>query len=178
MTTKGAIGLRCGSVQLLEYDPAWAELFEAEKKLLTELFGDDVVAIEHIGSTAIPGMSAKPIIDMNVALTSIENIDKYVPHLEKLGYVFMSNRRFIDRWFFPKGAESLRTHHLNLVELDSETGWEYPLLFRDYLNTHSQDFERYKALKLDLASKHSEDRDSYTEAKGVFVREILDKTSQ
>lgn len=128
-----SIGLKRGTVELVEHNPDWSILFEQEKQLLLETFGDRILAVEHIGSTAIPGIIAKPIIDINVAAESLDDIDDFIIKLQELGYEYIHERRYADRQFFPKGPSERRTHHLNLVELDSQTAWVNQLLFRDYL---------------------------------------------
>lgn len=169
------IGLKRGTVKLLPYDKTWKTDFETEKQRLLNVFGDRIIAIEHIGSTSIPGAWAKPVIDIDVAIHSLDDAPDFVAGLEKLGYTNMPNRWFADRYFFPKGSEDHRTHHLNLVEITSETAWLYPLLFRDYLVAHPQDLAAYIELKKDLATRFENERDKYTEAKGDFVKKVLAK---
>lgn len=171
------LGVKRGTVILVPHDPEWAGLFQKEKELLLSVFGDRIKAIEHIGSTAIPGILAKPIIDMNVAVDSIDDIGDFISKLPSFGYEYIPERRFSDRQFFPKGLPEMRTHHLNLVEIASKTGWGNPLLFRDYLRIHSEEREAYGKLKEELAAKYSDNRDEYTERKGVFVHRILELAS-
>lgn len=170
-----ALGLQRGTVRLEEHNPEWADLFEQEKKLLQKTFGDRIITIEHIGSTAIPGIPAKPIIDINVAIPSLDDIDDFVTKLQELGYEYIPERRFPDRQFFPKGPSEKRTHHLNLVEIISETGWKNQLLFRDYLRTHANVRDEYATLKRELATKYAENRDEYTERKSNFVMRIIEE---
>ena len=170
-----AIGLKRGTVELFPYDEAWKLYFEKEKKLLLKTFGDRIVSIEHIGSTSIPGALAKPIIDINVAIRSLEDAPSFIKQLQELGYEYMPERWFNDRYFFPKGSTEQSTHHLNLVEKSSDTAWVYPLLFRNYLIENPQEIAEYSILKRNLALKYKNDRAAYTEAKGDFVRSILEK---
>lgn len=170
-----SLGLQRGTVRLEEYNPEWADMFEQEKKLLRETFGDRIIAIEHIGSTAIPAIPAKPIIDINVAITSLNDIGEFITKLQELGYEYIPERRFSDRQFFPKGPSEKRTHHLNLVEINSATGWKNQLLFRDYLRTHPAVRDEYAALKRELAEKYADNRDEYTERKGNFVMRIIEE---
>lgn len=170
-----SIGLKRGTVELVEYNPEWAELFEQEKQLLLNTFGDRIIAIEHIGSTAIPDIPAKPIIDMNVAVESIDDIEDFIYKLQELGYEYIPERRYADRQFFPKGPSECRTHHLNLVELDSPTAWRNQLLFRDYLRSHEEDCEAYAELKRTLANQYADNREEYTERKSNFVLKIISK---
>lgn len=168
------VGLERGAVELYEYDPGWQDLFEQEKKELLRAFPDRILEIEHIGSTSIPGMVAKPIIDMNVAVASLDDVADFIEKLPDLGYEYMPERRFNDRHFFPKGSRKRRTHHVNLVEITSVTGWADMLLFRDYLRSHCDAREAYTDLKQDLAGRYANDRDKYTKAKSEFVQKILE----
>jgi GrpB-like predicted nucleotidyltransferase (UPF0157 family) len=173
-----SLGVPRGTVILKDYDPEWRDLFEQEKELLEKTFGTRILAIEHIGSTAIPGIPAKPIIDINVAVSSLDDIDDFIVGLQKLGYEYIPERRFPDRQFFPKGPAELRTHHLNLVELDSETGWRNELLFRDYLRSHEDARSKYADVKRKLAALYANDRDEYTEQKGEFIMGIIKEAQQ
>lgn len=173
-----ALGLKRGTVRLEKYNPEWAALFKEEKKLLLDTFGNRIVAIEHIGSTAIPGVPAKPILDINVAVPSLNDIDDFIAKLQKLGYEYIPERKFSDRQFFPKGPSEKRTHHLNLVEIISQTGWKNALLFRDYLRAHPKVRNEYAMLKQKLAKKYANNRDEYTEQKSDFVIRIVKKAQQ
>lgn len=172
------LGLKRGTVKLSSYNPNWPKLFEEEKKLLTDTFGDRIIAIEHIGSTAIPGVPAKPIIDINVAVASLNDIGVFIKELPKLGYEYIPERKFADRQFFPKGPAKARTHHLNLVEITSDTGWKNQLLFRDYLRNNKKAREDYVSLKKDLAQKYKNNRDEYTERKSSFIMTIIKKKAK
>lgn len=170
------LGLKRGTVKLSKHRKEWARLFEKEKKLLLKTFGDRIIAIEHIGSTAIPGVPAKPIIDMIVAVPSLNNAitKRFVAPLQKLGYTYM--HKFSDRHFFAKGPEVKRTHHLNLVKVNSLTGWADHNFFRDYLRRSKSARNKYAALKIKLAKQFSEDRASYTKGKEKFIQKIINKT--
>lgn len=95
--------------------------------------------------------------------------------MQELGYEYIPERRFSDRQFFPKGPSEKRTHHLNLVEITSETGWENQILFRDYLREHEDIRNGYSKLKKELAEKYTDNRDEYTERKSKFVIGIINK---
>ena len=167
------LGLKRGTVKLASAHDEWARLFEKEKALLLETFGDRIIAIEHVGSTSIPGVPAKPLIDMNVVVSSLDDeyIAGFVVPLEKLGYHYM--HKFTERRFFAKGPEAQRTHHLNLVELDSDE-WRNSILFRDYMRRNKLACEEYAALKEKLAGQYAEDRASYTKEKEVFIQKIIE----
>lgn len=173
-----AIGLKRGTVRLVKYNPKWIDLFRKEKDILLSQFSSKIMAIEHIGSTAIPGLPAKPIIDINVAVESLDNIDMFVSRLPALGYEYIPERRFSDRQFFPKGSPENRTHHLNIVEITSETGWENPLLFRDFLRKHDDIRKKYADLKVELATNYYNNREEYTKRKGDFVMKIINKAKE
>ena len=168
------IGLRRGTVELKDHDSAWTNLYEQEKQLLLDTFGNRIVAVEHIGSTAISGIPAKPIIDMNVAVESLDDIDDFIKKLPELGYEYIPERRYADRQFFPKGPSECRTHHLNLVELDSQTAWKNQLLFRDYLRENEDARNQYAELKRKLADEYADNREEYTESKSAFVLQVIE----
>jgi len=144
------LGLKRGTVKLTSAHNKWTELFEKEKKLLFDTFGNQIIAIEHVGSTAIPGTPAKPLIDINVAISPLNDshVDEFIAPLEKLGYHY--RHKFPGRHFFAKGPESKRTHHLNLVEFNGDE-WRNSILFRDYLKNNKPAREEYAALKEKLA---------------------------
>src|ERR1043165_7658054 len=114
------IGLARGVVKLVPYQPEWPSLFKQEAVLLRSVLGDRALHIEHIGSTAIHGMSAKPVIDLMVAVAGLIEAKSFVPEVEALGYEFRPDEEVADRLFFAKGLRSNRTHHLSLAEPTSE----------------------------------------------------------
>lgn len=170
-----SIGLKRGTVKIVAYDPNWQNEFEAEKRRLLEAFGDKILAIEHIGSTSIPKLAAKPIIDMVAAVASFDDLPEFIDGLQKLGYEYMPERMFNDRKFFPKGSQENRTHHLNLVLQDDPEQWTKPIAFRDYLRTHEAERERYAKLKTKLAEQYADDRATYTKLKDDFFQSIIDE---
>jgi GrpB-like predicted nucleotidyltransferase (UPF0157 family) len=160
---------------IVPYDPAWPALYAAEAPLVrAALPADLVIAIEHFGSTAIPGLAAKPVIDILVAVRSIaEARERAVAPLTRLGYAFWADNPKRDRLFFVKGLPPAprRTHHVHMTEPEGEV-WRR-LRFRDHLRAHPEAREAYLALKLDLARRFPEDREAYTEGKQGFVDEIM-----
>jgi len=166
------IGLARGTVQLQRYVPEWRTLFEQEATLLRSVMGTDAQHVEHIGSTAITGMAAKPIIDLVVLVSSLDEAGRWIPILQSLGYEHRPNNGVSDRLFFAKGPRSRRTHHLSLAEAKSSF-YREKLLFRDYLCSHREAFDEYLRLKKELALRHPDDRDSYTEGKRGFVERII-----
>ena len=165
-------------IELVEYDPRWPTLFAEEAALLRVALDPALVmGLEHFGSTAIPGMAAKPIIDILVAVRSIaEARDTAIEPLRRLGYVFWAENPKTDRMFFVKGMPPYgapRTHHVHITEPTAEPWLNLP--FRDYLRDRPDEAQRYARLKRDLAIIHRTDREAYTEAKAAFVEEILAK---
>lgn len=167
------VGLRRGEVRLSSHDSNWASEFAKEKQGLLELFADKIIAIEHIGSTAVPGLAAKPIIDMVAAVHSFDELNEFIELLQKLDYEYMPERMFADRKFFPKGHRSHRTHHLNLVLEDDFTQWTSPILFRDYLKSHEDARNEYAQLKQRLATIYGDNREAYTKSKSGFIQRIV-----
>jgi len=164
------IGLQRKIVKLVPYSPEWPRLFAQEERLLRAAIGAYVVDIQHVGSTAIPGMEAKPIIDIAVGLRRLEDVEKCIEPLERLGYEY--DEEHPDRHFFVKGDPSRRTHYLHMVEWDSEA-WRSYIRFRDYLRQHKEVAEEYARLKRELAWKSRGNRDFYTPGKAEFVQSVL-----
>jgi GrpB-like predicted nucleotidyltransferase (UPF0157 family) len=161
-------------VILVPYDPTWPAKFEAEKTLLLQAFPTQFIAIEHVGSTAIPGMSAKPIIDLIGGVRSMQAADDLLAPLCAIGYdtspefnATLTDRRFLLRW-----PEGIRTHHLHLVVYGGQA-WPRTLLFRDRLRADPALASAYEALKHELAAQFAHDREAYTEAKTEFVKQIV-----
>lgn len=166
------IGLKRGTVNVVAYQPAWAAAFESEKQRLQDALGGSISDIEHVGSTSVPGLAAKPIIDMIAAVDDLSAYQQLIKPLTALGYEFMPERVFADRVFFPKGPRENRTHHLSLVVKGSE-GWTQPVLFRDYLRNNATAREQYQTLKTQLAAQYPDDRASYTKAKEQLIKQLL-----
>lgn len=164
-------------IEIVDYDPGWPLLFEVERALLTRgLPTGSWLAIEHAGSTAIPGLAAKPIIDIFLAVPSITQARAtLVEPIKSLGYAYWAENPAPDRMFFVKGMPpygSRRTHHIHVTEPVTET-WLRALLFRDHLRRHADAAGRYATLKRDLARRFPSDREAYTRAKDAFVEAIV-----
>jgi GrpB-like predicted nucleotidyltransferase (UPF0157 family) len=163
-------------VTIVEYNPSWSLLFEQEAANIRQVLGNLVLTIEHIGSTAVPGLAAKPIIDLMVGVRSLADGQQAVPALEALGYVYWREDPRPGRMFFVKGMPPFglqRTHHVHVVEAYEEF-WER-LLFRDYLRRHPDEAQRYEALKRDLAARFRTDRDSYTNGKSEYIHKVMEQ---
>ena len=170
------VGLKRGTVRLVPHHPEWDALFQAEKAKLLEALGDLVLDIQHVGSTAIPTISAKPIIDIAVLVKSIEEVSKRVGNIETLGYQKRQEDR-PDRIFFTKGPEEKRIVYLHIG--DASTNYVQDMIaFRDYLIENPGQAKKYMELKSELAEKFADDRDTYTPAKESFVQEVLKKANK
>lgn len=165
------IGLPRGIVKLAPYTAEWKRLFEEEMALLQAAIGRYVLDIQHVGSTAISGMVAKPIIDIGIAVTSFEEARVCVQPIEELGYEYRGEHGIPRRHYFVKGNP--RTHHLHMNEIDS-LDWENQVLFRDYLLQHLGLAEEYAALKVGLAQRYSTDREAYLDGKASFIERVLE----
>jgi GrpB-like predicted nucleotidyltransferase (UPF0157 family) len=161
------------SVLLKEYDPLWVSQFEADRNLISSALGGLAKRIEHVGSTSIPGMKAKPIIDIAVAVEAFLALDGKISKLEGIGYEYVPKIEFPNRRFFRRGQWGAGTHHLHIYELNSNE-WNNIILFRDYLRTHPDTAREYMNLKQMLAIETS-DRQTYTDFKGPFIQSVIEK---
>ncbi|MBI5273772.1 MAG: GNAT family N-acetyltransferase [Chlamydiales bacterium] len=161
-------------IYLVPYCKKWPEDFKKEKQSLLRVIGNHVVSIEHIGSTAIEGLSAKPVIDIMIGVNSLEEADQHsISKIEELGYEYMKQyeNHVPERRFFQKtSSDGIRTHHIHLVEINSNW-WKRHLAFRDYLRNHPDAARDYENLKKSLAKKHCDSND-YAMAKTEFIRKI------
>jgi len=158
------------SFELADYDSRWPLLYEQESVLIAGALGDDVIDLQHIGSTSVPGLRAKPIIDILVAVESFAPIEAYARRLEPISYHYHSHEDDVDRLFFWKGTP--RTHHLHIVEYAT---WEHQrhLLFRDYLRAHPDIARWYESIKRELAEAFKGNRPAYTKGKTAFIKSIM-----
>src|SRR5258708_4992009 len=154
-------------IALVEYDPTWPGRYQDELSQVSAALQHGIVRhAEHIGSTAVPGMLAKPVVDILIGVDSLEVAGReFQPVLKALGYAFWGDNPKKDRLFFVKGLppNGPRTFHIHVTSLDREM-WER-VLFRDYLRAHPEEARRYEQLKRDLAIKFPEDREAYSEGK-------------
>jgi len=160
-------------IPLFPYDNEWPRQFERERALLQDALGPAVAAIEHIGSTAVPGLIAKPIIDIMIGLADFDPADRLVPSLVKRGYTYipqyedlMPFRRYLEKW-----QEGRCTHHLHMVALGGEF-WIRHLAFRDRLRREPAAAAAYAALKTGFALRDWRDGNEYAEAKTEFIRRM------
>jgi GrpB-like predicted nucleotidyltransferase (UPF0157 family) len=157
------------NIEIVAYNPRWPVLYAEERARVAAQLADMVASIEHIGSTSVPGLSAKPIIDLLVTVTRLGPVDPYIERLGSLGYTFFPVLGNADRYAFGKGSP--HTHHIHIVEHGGEEHIR-PLTFRDYLRTHVETARQYDELKRMLADRFHHDRQAYNQAKTDFIRSI------
>jgi GrpB-like predicted nucleotidyltransferase (UPF0157 family) len=172
-TGEHVLGLPLGTVRLREYTPRWAELYRIEAADLRDALGVLALSVEHVGSTAVPGLIAKPILDIAVAIRAHAVVPKCATLLAHLGYQFAYWADLKNDYTFEKGVE--RTHHVHLVELESRQWGDY-LRFRDALRSNDQLAREYESTKMVLGAKFCNDRAAYTSAKAEFIRHVLSIT--
>jgi GrpB-like predicted nucleotidyltransferase (UPF0157 family) len=162
------------SVQIVPYDPAWPSLFERERALLESRLGPWLAGpVEHVGSTAVPGLVAKPVIDIMAAVASLAASADVIAAAATAGYQYFPYRPDVMHWFC-KPSPAHRTHHLHLVPFNSRL-WIERVAFRDCLRRDASVAAEYAALKSELARRHEFDREAYTDAKGPFIRGIVER---
>jgi GrpB-like predicted nucleotidyltransferase (UPF0157 family) len=162
-------------VEVVPYDAAWPRMFEAERALLERVLASWLCGpIEHIGSTAVPSLMAKPVIDIMAPVRGLEMSRPAVAALESAEYRYFPYKPDVMHWFC-KPSPAVRTHHLHLVPLNSPL-WRQRLAFRDALRRNPDVAAEYAELKRRLAMRHRYDREAYTEAKTSFVARVLGTT--
>jgi putative glutamine amidotransferase len=167
-------GVRSGRARgfgIAEPDPAWPAMFEEEAGRIRAALGDVAVRVEHVGSTAVPGLAAKPIIDIQVSVDAMVPRHRFVDPLVAIGYVFVPDPTDPDHEFLRRDVDGVRTHHIHVCPVGSE--WERRhLRFRDHLQEHPDDAVRYADLKRRLTAEHPNDVETYTDGKTSFIREV------
>ena len=158
-------------IEVVDYDPRWAETFERERGRLSAVLGDSAMAIEHVGSTAVPGLAAKPILDIMVGAERTPLPERALVALGALGYQYRGDSGVPGKQYFRTNP---RTRHLHVVEFGA-ADWERTLAFRDYLRAHPAAVQEYAALKRDLARLHRDNRSRYLEGKASFIRSVLER---
>lgn len=166
-------------ISIEPYNPVWPRMFQNEKEHLLICLPNNLIRrIEHFGSTAVPNLAAKPIIDMLVEVTSLqETREKIVPILESQGYDYFWRPTWGDNippfyaWFIKRNTNGIRTHHIHMVENDFVEHWDR-LLFRDFLIKHPETAKKYESLKLRFINEFQYDRVTYTKSKTEFIQRI------
>jgi GrpB-like predicted nucleotidyltransferase (UPF0157 family) len=174
------LGLHSNTVALKPHNPAWLAEFLREAAVLRQS-SEQIIDIQHIGSTAIAGLDAKPIIDLlagmpgNEAILTEEQTRDWIAIFHAAGYHFGEYASTPMRLFFYRGNTDFKTHHLHVV-VHNQEAWYNLILFRDYLQTHPAAVQEYATLKGELASRYKEQRDLYTQAKSAFILQIINKS--
>ena len=183
-----ALGIPRTSAIVVLYDPNWRLLFEEERRRIVEAVGHIVAGVHHVGSTSIPGMPAKPILDIAVLLREFDDGEQCIEPLENIDY-FHKGADEVDipgDRFFLRGhpaqegcsdGEEIRTHVLHMYTLDSPIRWNH-FAFRDCLIAHPEVAAEYARLKLALAERHSDDRTAYSAGKRSFITGVLEKAAE
>ena len=169
------LGLRGNTVRVSPYSSEWPRLFLEERERLDRCIGEYVLDIQHVGSTSIPGMAAKPILDIAIAVENFEEAARCVQPIEQLGYQYRGENGIPRRHYFTKGDP--RTHHLHMVELHSEN-WAITICFRDQLRQRADLAQEYAALKLCLAEQFPTDRTAYQDGKADFIQRVLQQARE
>ncbi len=165
------LGVQFPAVRLEPYTSAWADAYAEERDRISSALGQRILGIEHVGSTAIPGICAKPIIDIAMAVPTLSAAEEFAPIMASIGYDYAGDGGVPGQRIFGRGAR-LRTHLVHAVVADGPE-WRNYLAFRDALLSDERLAKEYDSLKRALAAEFPDDRPSYTAAKGQFVEEIL-----
>jgi GrpB-like predicted nucleotidyltransferase (UPF0157 family) len=161
-------------IEIADYDPRWPERFALESARIRAVLAEPTLEIEHHGSTAVPGLAAKPVIDMLVAVESMARAERYAAVLIEYGYEAV-DRRYRELWperiVLVRRERGRRVCHVHLM-LRGHPMWEHLLVFRDHLRSHPEIAAEYAELKRALAGVHGDDRHAYMSAKGEFIKRI------
>ena len=167
------LGLERTAVELVEPDHEWTKEYARERLNLSKAIGELALAIEHVGSTAVPALPAKPIIDIAVSVQSEAEIPKIVPKLEGIGYLYRGDAPFQGGHLFVReSSPGVRTHHVHVVQI-RDPQWREWVRFRDFLKTNSELRKDYAQLKLELKNRFPSDRRAYTLGKTRFIKNTL-----
>ncbi len=164
-------------IVIADYDPRWATMYAEESARIQNVIGEWLSGIEHVGSTSVPGLAAKPVVDIMPGLRNLDDAPHIVKPLQKLGYQYFPEHETVmpERRYFalPAGDRhrARRRFHIHAVETTTAF-WRRHLAFRDYLRAHPETAEEYAALKRRLAAEYGSNRVGYTEAKTEFITRI------
>jgi len=160
-------------VEVVPYDPAWPARFQEEAEILRRALARWLVGpVEHIGSTAVPGLCAKPVLDIMAGVATLDSSRPAIAAASELGYCYAPYQTELEHWFC-KPSPAVRTHHLHLIPVGTPQ-WLRPIAFRDYLRSHPDVAGEYRVLKQQLARAHRLDREAYTQAKRPFIDRVTD----
>ena len=161
-------------IELSEYNPSWPKMFQSEKLFLERVAGEWLYgAIEHVGSTSVTGLVAKPVIDIMFGVRNLRDSRAAIEVLEKNGYCYAPYKTSVMHWFCKPSANH-RTHHLHLVPFNSLL-WHQRIEFRDALRSDKELAFEYVSLKRKLAAKYEKDRELYTDKKWPFIKRVLEQ---
>ncbi len=156
---------------VLDYDPIWRKSFQEEAGKIKSILKDNCVAVHHIGSTAVPGLAAKPIIDIMPVVKSLAEVDRVSAEFEEIGYEYLGEFGIKGRRYLRKGGDE-RTHQIHIFAENDTENIDRHLAFRDYMRTHEKEREVYSRLKKNLARRFPWDIDGYCDGKEAFVKRI------
>ncbi|NHJ49877.1 MAG: GrpB family protein [Asgard group archaeon] len=165
-------------IKILTYNPKYPKLFKKEKELILKSLNDSSIYVEHIGSTAVPGLSGKPIIDIMIGVDSLDDVNKHVELLKEIGYT--SNPNWDDDYPEKRALDKRLNNteiYIFIIEFNAEF-WVKRLLFRDYLRDYPKVAKEYTKLKMDLAKKYQHDREAYLKGKSKFIKEVVKKAKK
>ena len=168
------IGVPRDKVILVDYQESWQQQFQQEKQRLLNACGEKLTAVEHVGSTSVPGLVAKPLLDIAVALKALEDGEDAVPCIIRLGYEYLGERGIPGRFYFVLRAEGRSLAHVHMYE-QNHSDLRDLVAFKTYLLHHPEAVQAYAELKRELYVKYRDDRSSYTSVKGAFIQTILSK---
>lgn len=158
-------------ITVVNYDPEWPSKYVRERDYITEILKDNCISIYHIGSTSVPGLAAKPIIDIMAVVRSLEEVDTVAEKFSEIGYEYLGEFGITGRRYLRKGGDE-RTHQIHIFQADDWNNIGRHLAFRDYMRTHEKERNEYAKIKKDLAQKFPYDIDGYCDGKENFVREM------
>lgn len=162
------------AIRIVDHDPAWPGLAEAEMRAIEDSLSGVAVRVEHVGSTAVSGLAAKPILDLQVSVDALEPSERYAEPLKRLGYVFVPTDGPPGYPLYAKPRERPRTHHLHVCVAGSEHELRH-LAVRDYLRAHPEEAGRYAALKRQMAERHPQDRLAYIDGKDEYMAALEER---
>lgn len=171
------IGVPRDKVVLVAYQKSWERQFEQEKQRLLEACGERLAAVEHVGSTAIPGLLSKPLLDIAIALASFEDGKEVVSCIARLGYGYLGAHGIPGRFYFVLRDKGCSLAHLHMYQ-QNHPDLRDLIAFKTHLLRHPEALEAYAELKRELYAKYRDDRSSYTSAKGAFIQSVLLKARQ
>lgn len=165
-------------VEVVPHNPQWRKAFQCESQEILQIFGKNVVAVHHIGSTAIPHIYAKPIIDLLIEVKEIAKVDQNNRAMQRLGYTAMGEYGIPGRrYFYGNNELGIRLYHVHIFEKQSPEVKRH-LAFRDYLIAHPEEAQQYSELKRELAKKYVNDFNGYMDGKDSFIQEIDRKAAE